>query len=292
MENILFNNRLRCLIFTILMLPFGCSKDNESDPAPIPPSANASCVLASENFGGYLGITGKIVYKYDDKTNLKAVSKINNLGQELKWITVETARAIVDYNDVRTLVNVFAGDDILEWRPTRQETSFQGSDGHIIPIFDEFLFAYNTEKQLAAVIATGPDILFFYDEKGNMNSMRQISDEGIGNDVVYRAKVTYDDKPSPYTALQPMFKFLQHTFRWHSNSNPWLLIASMSKNNPTRIDLGSWRNDLQEFENWSLIFDYTYNEKGYPTQTKVTSIFESGEQNSNYAWNTYTYDCP
>lgn len=73
--------------------------------------------------------------------------------------------------------------------------------------------------------------------------------------------VTYDNKPSPFTAVLKYWKFVQGDWGYVTNSKWQAIIAALSKNNPLTITYVTFQGKPSEAK---TNITYNYNEQGFP----------------------------
>jgi hypothetical protein len=115
-----------------------------------------------------------------------------------------------------------------------------------------------------------------YDDKDNVTKLKQslVFREGVyvvnnPSDSYFSYEeseqtsinVTYDNKPSPYSAILKYWKFLQGDWGYVTNSNWNAIITALSKNNPVVISFETYQGNAVQTSNNST---YDYNEQGFP----------------------------
>ena len=116
-----------------------------------------------------------------------------------------------------------------------------------------------------------------YDANDNVTKIQQIDVERYGSYVtnnpsasyfVYDEKmrtdmnITYDDKPSPYSAVLKYWKFVQNDWGLATNSSWPAIIASLSKHNALKV---TFETRIGGPSSYSFSNTYNYNAQGFPT---------------------------
>jgi hypothetical protein len=305
MRNIRFISFLKFAVVAsgVILLP-GCGGDDDDSPTP----ANTSqCIITSapSYFGtaqtfnyntstelttreyefGYPGYSTftqtvdreKTHYAYTHSGNLVEVTNYfqggtGNLydGQPEVMVKAEHqeyADDRPDYNSSDTLLS-FSYDD--KKRLTSVTYIHDLIGGSVYDTYSRQL--YNTVLKLtydANDNVTGlKQILVYRDGVYNVNTPSAsyfFYEESVQTEIA----VTYDDKPSPYSALLKYWKFVQEDWGYVINTNWQAIIISLSKNNPASIRFSVYQG--KEIDTGNTL-TYEYNEQGFPT-------------------GGYTYDC-
>ena len=74
--------------------------------------------------------------------------------------------------------------------------------------------------------------------------------------------ITYDDKPSPYSAMLKYWKFVQNDWGLATNSSWPAIIASISKHNALKVTFGT---RISAPSTYTYSNTYNYNTQGFPT---------------------------
>ena len=163
-----------------------------------------------------------------------------------------------------------------------------------------YAFSYDTKKRLNYIIhdepgsPSNPNILTYYqrhlirttleltyDDNDDVTQLKQYSVYQFGTYVVQNPSesklyydttvmnlinVTYDNKPSPFTAPLLYWKFVQNDWNLAINSNWNAIIAALSRNNPLTITF-----KVQNTVNVNVTSNrsYQYNQYGYPSDNYV-----------------------
>jgi hypothetical protein len=272
---------------------------NSDDDAPTPATTSA-CVIASapSYFGtaqtfeyntsgelttrkyefGYPGYgpftqtvdREKTDYTYTHSGNLIQVTNYfkggtGNLydGQPEMMVRVEHQEYVddrPDYNSAEKTLLDFGYDDKKRLNIIAYHHDLIG--GSVQTIYGRQL--YNTVLELT------------YDENDNVTALRQylLFREGVYNvntpsesyffyeqEDQIKMDITYDDKPSPYSAMAKYWKFVQEDWGYVINSNWQAIIMSLSKNNPVTMHYSLLKGAEA---NVNSTLTYAYNEKGFP----------------------------
>jgi len=178
-----------------------------------------------------------------------------------------------------------------------------------------YQFKYSdAKKHLTAVLLPGngsqdaagftlfrTELVFAYDASDNVTQVKIIYDfekktvvyPGGESRIDYLQKtdetlnITYDDKPSPYTAISKYWKFIGEDFSGFGAYNLdklrfWVgRCAILSKNNPVKIT-GKLRDAyLSPLADINATLTYQYNEKNLPTSMAINGT----------GTNAFTYNC-
>ncbi len=73
--------------------------------------------------------------------------------------------------------------------------------------------------------------------------------------------ITYDDKPSPYSAMLKYWKFVQNDWGLATNSSWPAIIASLSKHNALKV---TFRTQISAPSTYTYSNTYNYNTQGFP----------------------------
>jgi|GEM_PF-4031862 len=94
----------------------------------------------------------------------------------------------------------------------------------------------------------------------------------------------YDSHPSPYSNI-PGYKWA--AWQW---SYPWQMSLAHSKHNPTQIIEESLNTNTMKWSVYSQSdFTYTYNDQGYPSEIKVTTVYPSTGTPTKAFYQTYDF---
>lgn len=160
-----------------------------------------------------------------------------------------------------------------------QGSGYQDADG-FINFRSELNFTYDANDNVAQV-----KIIYDYSKKTTAPSgdsridYKQVSDELL--------TITYDDKPSPYTAILKYWKFIGADFSGFRAYNLDKLrfwagrCAIMSKNNPVKITGKLATVGGQPATTINSALTYQYNEKNFPVSVALDGA----------GINSFTYNC-
>lgn len=160
-------------------------------------------------------------------------------------------------------------------------SGYQDADGYTY-FRTELNFAYDANDNV-----TQAKIIYDYSRKVTINpspgedriDYKQVSDELL--------TITYDDKPSPYTAISKYWKFIGQDFSGFGAYNLDKLrfwanrCAIMSKNNPVKITGKLVTTGGQPPTNINANLTYQYNDKNLPVSMAINSA----------GTNAFTYNC-
>jgi len=305
-----------CLMAALAALLTTSCQKKPGDLKPLPPIVNITACSMASDVDQVLGLRN---FEYDDKGLLTKMTAPNyNFGPVVKTITSakvtdtysgysgsNSYNGSIPYSYLGGSGNIYDGDP--EFESSVSDTLYQ--------------FKYDAKKRLVSILiprsANGYlpntfmtlfryELNFTYDPNDNVTQIKivkdyqekinvpqsgesridymQISDEELN--------ITYDDKPSPYTAISKYWKFVGVDFKgsWLYNLDKVRFWASfcaiLSKNNPTKIT-GKLTDDLLPAYVISTpiiinaTLTYQYNEKNFP----VTIALNGSGINS------FTYNC-
>jgi hypothetical protein len=122
-----------------------------------------------------------------------------------------------------------------------------------------------------------------YDDNDNATKLQQIDVERYGSYLpsnpsasyfAYDEKmrtdmnITYDDKPSPYSAMLKYWKFVQNDWGLATNSSWPAIIASLSKHNALKV---TFETRISGPSTYTYSNTYNYNTQGFPTDGYIYS---------------------
>jgi hypothetical protein len=290
------------LICSILIALYGCGKPN-NNPTP-PPVTPTGCAIASD-VDESLGLRN---FEYDNKGLLIKMTAPNYFyGTFVRTITP------ANVNDV------FTGYNASYFYTGGSGDIYDGDPKYIypksvnIPLYE---FGYDAKKRLTSVQIPMPangylpntffliykaELQFTYDANDNVTQVKivkyysqeikvpqtgesridlmQITDDELN--------ITYDNKPSPYTAISKYWKSMGPYFlnfkiyslnlvRFWANA-----CAVLSKNNPVKMTGKLISNDALPPNTVNATLTYQYNEKGYPVAIALNGA----------GINAFTYSC-
>jgi hypothetical protein len=289
------------LMCGLLITLYGCGKPSNN---PTPPVVNiAGCTITSD-VDEALGLRN---FQYDDKGLLTKMTAPNYFyGPFVRTITSsKVTDTFTGYN--ASYSNIGGNGNIYDGNP---ESIYQTSIGTL------YSLKYDAKKRLVSVFVPMPangywqntfftiyraDLNFTYDANDNLTTVKivrnykeevkvpqtgqtrtdymQLSDEELN--------ITYDNKPSPYTAISRYWEFMGPYFlnfkiysldlvRFWANA-----CAIMSKNNPVKITGKLTSNDALPPNTINSTITYQYNEKNFPVSMALDGL----------GVNAFTYNC-
>jgi hypothetical protein len=290
------------VMFSILVTLYGCGKPT-NNPTP-PPVTPTGCAIASD-VDETLGLRN---FEYDAKSLLTKITAPNYYyGTFVRTITPAKV------NDV------FPGYNAVY--------NYSGGSGNIYDGNPEYIhelsvadslsqFKYDAKKRLVSILVPTPangywqdtfftifryELNFTYDANGNVTQVKIVKDYQEKINVPQSGEsridymqisdqelnITYDDKPSPYTAISKYWQFIGADFL-HFKIYTLNLVrfwayysAILSKNNPVKITGKLISNDALPANTVNATLTYQYNEKGYPVAIALNSA----------GINSFTYNC-
>lgn len=309
------------LMCGLLLTLFGCGKPNDNpDPEPV---NTTGCVIKSDVDQSL----GSRLFEYDDKGYLTKMTGPNYYyGPFVETVTsakvvdnYPTQSVTGNGTHLSGVINTtytFSGGsgNLYDGDPEIMHQYFTGSNPPSSITRDTlFQFKYqDAKKHLTTVAMPGggsPDadgftlfrveLNFTYDTNDNVTQVkiiynyytvtRQPGDshtyvKQVSDDLL---NITYDNKPSPYTAISKYWKFVGGDFNGFGAYNLEKLrywagrCAIMSKNNPVKIT-GKLRQAFgAPLMDINAKLTYEYNEKGFPVSMAIDG---SGA-------NAFTYNC-
>jgi hypothetical protein len=303
-------------MYSLLITLYGCGKPSNNPTSPV---VNITACTIASDVDQVLGLRN---FEYDDKGLLTKVTAPNYYyGPVVKTIT---SAKVTDTFSGYSGSNSYNGSIYY---------SYLGGSGNIYDGNPEFVyssldsgalyqFKYDAKKRLTSVLipttANGYlpntfftifrfELNFTYDANDNVTQIKIVKDYQEKINVPQSGEtridylqtsdeelnITYDDKPSPYTAISKYWKFVGVDFRgfWLYNLDRvrfWAnCCAILSKNNPKKIT-GKLTNDIvppaDVIKTLTIInstLTYQYNEKNFP----VTVALDGAGINS------FTYNC-
>jgi hypothetical protein len=313
------HSSLTALLAGILITLYGCGKPSNQ---PIPPTVNITgCAIASD-VGQSLGSR---IFEYDDKGLLIKMTGPNYYyGPFVE--TIASAKVFETHPSQSTnssgqiikttLTNSYhyAGGsrNIYDGNPQFMSQVFTPSNNPPLTLKTDSVFQFvydDAKKHLTTVLvptqaSPGSDgytffryeLNFAYDANDNVTQVKIIYDysQKVNGSFLYKQisdellNVTYDDKPSAYTAISKYWKFIGEDFNGFRSYNTdkirfWIdRCTVMSKNNPVKIT-GKLKVGL--FSSPSVDVNanltYQYNDKNFP----VSMALDGSRINS------FTYNC-
>ncbi len=272
-------------IIMITHIIISCKKTT----APTPVTTQAKCAIKTETTG-LSGNEKGFEYQFDDKGKLHLVKVLypNGALKSTYEIGSNTITQNYTYNGKPAFSSTrYETSDITTGMPARAFVSINDGDTTKVNYYTYFFF-YNNKNQLIKVgeqtdYVIGDreyDINIFYNDKGNVTGLQYIWTTGP-NEVIPPITVTaYDDKSTPYAAVNG-WPFFLINYNW-DNYDPEPLITALSKNNPLNYSFGSGANLFTR----EMV--YKYNADGFPTERKNTNKNTNGQ----YTFlQTFTYNC-
>jgi hypothetical protein len=289
------------LMVTLLITLYGCGKPSDN---PTPPVVNiTNCAIASD-VDETLGLRN---FEYDDQGLLTKMTAPNYYyGPFVRTITpAKVNDTFTNYNATYSCIG--GTGNIYDGNP---EFINQSSVG------DLYQLKYDANKRLVSVLVPMPangywkdtfftifraELNFTYDANDNVTQVKIVKDYQeeinvpqtgesridymqITDDVL---NITYDDKPSPYTAISKYWEFTGPyflNFKIYSLNlvRFWANVSAvLSKNNPVKITGKLTNNDALPPNTINSTLTYQYNEQGFPV-----SIALDGS-----GINSFTYNC-
>lgn len=245
------------------------------------------------NNGAY---PAKSTFKYDDKHHL------TYFGSKDRWTDIAASGAtlvVPGGYDTTILVNIFNGN-IYTGAVTEVRQNYANKSGGSLTTYPVSTYSFTGMDKTAGVTSTyngGKYTQYFtLDGNGNLTDSKFVTNAwGSPNSTAFdpggleyvRMKFTgYDTKPSPYSAL-PEWKFA--SFPW---SYPEQMSFGFSKHNPTQIIEENLNTTTMKWAVYRQVdFTYTYNDQGYPSEVKITTLYPQSPagQNTFYATYDFTY---
>jgi len=309
------------LVCGLLFTSYGCGKPNNN---PIPDPVNtAGCVITSDVEQSL----GSRLFEYDDKGYLTKMTGPNYYyGPFVETITsakvvdnYPTQSVTGNGTHLSGTINTtytFSGGsgNVYDGDPEIMHQLFTASNPpYSIKRDTLFQFKYqDAKKHLTTVAMPGNglqdsegytlfrvELNFTYDDNDNVSQVKivynyyqVIKQPGESHTYVKQVSddllnITYDDKPSPYSAISKYWKFVGGDFLGFDAYNLDKLrywagrCAILSKNNPVKIT-GKLRQAFgTPLMDINANLTYEYNEKGFPVSTAING---SGA-------NAFTYTC-
>lgn len=318
-----FNLTLPALLICILLITlYGCGKPSNN---PIPDVVNPTGCVITSDVDQALGVRN-FEYN-DKGLLVKMTGPNYFYGPFIRTITpakvaddYPTASVDGNGNHFYGTINISysyngGSGNIYDGNPEHMHEVFTGSiSGSSIKTDSVFQFKYDAKKNLTTVLIKGTggedadgfvlfryELVFAYDENDNATQVKIIYDyskkttsypsgesridyKQISDELL---NITYDDKPSPYTAISKYWKFIGEDFKGFGAYNLdklrfWIgRCAILSKNNPVKIT-GKLRTvNANATSDVNANLTYQYNEKNLPVSMAINGT----------GINAFTYNC-
>jgi len=273
---------LKSFVLVILITLISCKKDTPAGGS----AALAKCTIKSETTA-LIGNEGRWEYTVDDKGRPSVIKSYNSIGMLEHTSTVN--ELVVTHTAAVGGKNTHVYDaNIHSALPSKVNVSLTSSTGVEQRDYNTFNFFYDTKGRLAKVKQQTPntagdyeyDLTITYNDKDNVTSLKYELTTGPRT-VTFITVAAYDDKPTPYAAIQS-WKFLASRFAW-DNYDPEPILTALSKNNPLDYTLGQTPNQ------WNRTMVYQYNGDGFPIERKNTNQSPNGTKSTFVQ--TYAYNC-
>ncbi|MFT3823344.1 MAG: hypothetical protein QM731_05465 [Chitinophagaceae bacterium] len=235
-------------------------------------------------------------FKYDDKHLL---TYMGNSGRYSNISDNGVQQVILSGSDTLIIANLFSGDiytgkgvDQIKTNYMWKYSTGNSTTGPVSTYYftntdatNNFLGSYNGGTYTQS---------FKYDGNGNLTTSTFVTNSsGSPTSTNYDPggllydKITYkgyDDKPSPYSAVAG-YRYI--SWQW---AYPWQFYFSMSKHNPTQIIEESLNTTTMVWSVYSQSdLTYTYNDQGYPSQVKITTVYPSTGTPTQAFYQTYNF---
>lgn len=237
---------------------FSCKKDHD-----IP----AITRLTGERFlsSGY----GNIDYRYeaDDAGRLNRYLVCDTSGLiRTSGLGSDSVVAVSDMVYGHGLVSRYIGS-VYGGKPSSKRVYNQGSSTAI----DSLQFTYDGSGRVTKIVEGGGFIItdISYDGKGNIARIYQLFKSG-SNYIIYAdiTPVYYDNHPTAYSLAGKGSFFVSGTDNAQADIRYLMMLG---KNNPKEVHIRAFDQSLYKQITYQAVIDYSYNEKGYPTDMAVTA---------------------
>ncbi len=241
-------------IALLLALFASCEKENEN-----------VIQLKSVNFNSKEILTLK--YKDAKLSNFTTLKDFNsnleyNYNYVLKYDVSYKVDGKIDKIILRS-VDTVVYSAVTEYHLTQREITYEAvySNSDKFCGYREYLsgtqmasFQYDNQGRVISLVFGQINQSFEYDTKGNMFKYSYLN----GTRLVYAREYEFDTMKNPFQILFPIWGLL--TVDWPPDYH---YFASMSPNNPTRVQITGQPNEV-------INYTYQYNTNGYPSECKVS----------------------
>lgn len=273
-----------CLLLINCFL-IGCKKG--SSP---PPRVNQAACVTSKETTSLAGNEASWEYEFDTDGNPSAIKKLYPNGGVQYSYQISSHQVVLNYEylgkQAQQIIDYDA--DIFSQLPSKAFVSV--SDGDTLRVhYYTYFFFYDAQNRLKTVgeqtdYVIGDweyDLNIFYNEQNNVTGLQYVWTTGPNEVIPPITVTTYDDHPTPYTAIKS-WKFLMINFNW-DNYDPEPILTALSSNNPLDYNLNQ-----PPASNYTRTMSYTYNDNGFPLQRTNTNKTATDEYSFQQ---TFTYNC-
>ncbi len=279
------------LLPIVFMLVDGCNEEDSPSPDQV---NNSPCVVTSApNFG-------KTTFDYDPTGMKTRKFEFNNsavtqtVDANKTFTTYSTSTAVLESthlflggtgNLYDGLPEVVVKQDLVKYNNGSADFDsgrdtlfiFEYDDKQRLSVVNEYYELQEYHVQVAySRQPYNMELRLAYDDNDNVIRLEQtlVWREGSYSanspsdsyfvyleDVITVINVTYDDKPSPFTAMLKYWKFVQGDWGTFFNSHWPSIITPLSKNNPVTIAYEKYQRGPGQP---TINITYNYNEQGFP----------------------------
>ena len=246
--------------------------------------------------GSNSGYPANSTFKYDAQHHL------TYMGNKDRYSNISSAgvqQVVITSGDTLIIANLFAGDIYTGNGVSLIKTNYMWkySTGSSVtgPVNTYYFTNSDATNNFVGSYNGGTYTQFFtYDNNGSLISSKIVTNAvgspnsgnydpgGLEYDrISYKG---YDTKSSPYSAV-PGYRFI--SYQW---AYPWQFYLSMSKHNPAQIIEESLNTTTMKWSVYSQSdLTYTYNDQGYPSQVKITTVYPSTGTPTQAFYQTYNF---
>jgi hypothetical protein len=234
-------------------------------------------------------------FKYDDKHNLTYMGNSDRYSN----IAGSSVQQIIITSDTLIITNLFSGNILtgigVDQIKTNYMNKYSGGNSTTGPVYTYYFANTDATGNFLGSYNGGTYTQFFtYDNNGNLTSSKFVTNAvGSPNSSSYDPggleydRLTfknYDSKPSPYSAIAG-WRYI--SYQW---AYPQQFYFSLSQHNPTQIIEESLNTNTMTWSVYAQVdLTYTYNDQGYPSQVKITTVYPSTATPTQAFYQTYNF---
>jgi len=280
----------------VTLLLTACNKNGGGGGTPNNSDVMYPATLSSYE-GNNSGYPANFTFKYDDKHHLTYMgnhdrfSNISSNGVQQVILTSQDTLIVANLFSG----NIYTGQGVNDVRTNYQWKYYSGTNTTSAVITYYFTTGPAPDYRVSSHNGGTYTQFFTYDDNGNLVTSQFVTNAvGSPNSSSYDPgglvydKLTYkgydNTKLSPYSAVAG-YQFI--SYLW---SYPWQFSLAVSKHNPTQVIEESLKTNTMKWSVYSQS-DYTYifNEQGYPSQIKITTVYPSTATPTKAFYQTYNF---
>lgn len=281
-------------VITLAMLLPACKKNGGGG------TGNNSDVMYPATLSFYEGTNSgypsNSTFKYDDKHHL------TYMGNSGRYSNIEGSgiqQVVISSGDTLIIANLFSGDILtgkgVDLIKTNYMWKYRGGNSTTGPVNTYYFTNTDATNNFLGSYNSGAYTQYFtYDNNGNVTFSKIVTNAvGSPGSGSYNPggleydRLTfkdYDNNPSPYSAIAG-WRYI--SYQW---AYPQQFYFSLSKHNPTQIVEESLNTTTMTWSIYAKVdLTYMYNDQGYPSQVKITTVYPSTATPNQAFYQTYNF---